>query len=139
MVNRTQRGEQDLPKVNRTGGEQEHTPNGSQTWQAGPKYFFLWVYEQPHAQDTGLFFPKAIQHVFVGLYVQQLCLAALFFLATDKNKRANAAPRGCAYGSASRHYHTFSSASGVLNLIYLRHSTMSLSTTLMARSYSRFH
>ena len=32
--------------------------------------------------DTGgLFFPKAIQHVFVGLYIQQICLAALFFLA----------------------------------------------------------
>jgi len=32
--------------------------------------------------DTGgLFFPKAIQHVFVGLYIQQICLTALFFLA----------------------------------------------------------
>lgn len=35
------------------------------------KYLFLWEYQQP--TDTGgLFFPKAIQHVFVGMYVQQV-------------------------------------------------------------------
>jgi hypothetical protein len=45
------------------------------------KYLFLWVLEQPMSTDTGgLFFPKAIQHVFVGLYIQQICLTALFFL-----------------------------------------------------------
>ncbi|KAF8637889.1 hypothetical protein AX17_002512 [Amanita inopinata Kibby_2008] len=57
------------------------------------KYLFLWVYQQ--GTDTGgLFFPKAIQHVFVGLYVQQLCLVALFFLARDNNSRASAVPEG---------------------------------------------
>ncbi|KZP25055.1 DUF221-domain-containing protein [Athelia psychrophila] len=46
------------------------------------KYLFLWVLEQPASADTGgLFFPKAINHIFVGLYVQQVLLAALFFLA----------------------------------------------------------
>ncbi|KAF7984711.1 hypothetical protein HWV62_13020 [Athelia sp. TMB] len=46
------------------------------------KYLFLWVLEQPASSDTGgLFFPKAINHIFVGLYVQQVLLAALFFLA----------------------------------------------------------
>lgn len=46
------------------------------------KYLFLWQLDQPASGDTGgLFFPKAVQHVFVGLYVQQVCLAALFFLA----------------------------------------------------------
>ncbi|KAF9448040.1 DUF221-domain-containing protein [Macrolepiota fuliginosa MF-IS2] len=46
------------------------------------KYVFLWVYEQSPASDTGgLFFPKAIQHVFVGLYIEEICLCALFFLA----------------------------------------------------------
>ena len=46
------------------------------------KYLFLWQLDQPASGDTGgLFFPKAIQHTFVGLYVQQICLAALFFLA----------------------------------------------------------
>lgn len=47
------------------------------TW----KYLFLWQLDQPASGDTGgLFFPKAIQHMFVGLYLQQICLAALFFL-----------------------------------------------------------
>jgi len=46
------------------------------------KYLFLWQFDQPASGDTGgLFFPKAIQHIFVGLYIQQICLAALFFLA----------------------------------------------------------
>jgi calcium permeable stress-gated cation channel len=59
------------------------------------KYLFLWVYKQPSTSDTGgLFFPKAIQHIFVGMYVQQVCLAALFFLARDQNKKAGAVPEG---------------------------------------------
>ncbi|KAG7086001.1 hypothetical protein E1B28_003524 [Marasmius oreades] len=46
------------------------------------KFLFLYCYQQDISTDTGgLFFPKAIQHLFVGLYVQQICLAALFFLA----------------------------------------------------------
>lgn len=45
------------------------------------KYLFLYAYGQRQTAETGgLFFPKAIQHVFVGMYVQQVCLAALFFL-----------------------------------------------------------
>ncbi|KAG6900296.1 hypothetical protein C0993_000269 [Termitomyces sp. T159_Od127] len=59
------------------------------------KYLFLWVYDQPSTSDTGgLFFPKAIQHVFVGLYVQQICLAALFFLARNENRNPSAVPEG---------------------------------------------
>ncbi|EDR08235.1 uncharacterized protein LACBIDRAFT_297697 [Laccaria bicolor S238N-H82] len=59
------------------------------------KYIFLWVYQQDLKSDTGgLFFPKAIQHVFVGMYVQQLCLCALFFLAQDDKKKASAVPEG---------------------------------------------
>ena len=59
------------------------------------KYLFLWVYEQPSTSDTGgLFFPKAIQHIFVGMYVQQVCLAALFFLARNQDKKAGAIPEG---------------------------------------------
>ena len=50
------------------------------------KYLFLYVYQQPTTTDTGgLFYPKAFQHVLTGLYVQQICLCALFFLATDDN------------------------------------------------------
>lgn len=38
------------------------------------KYKFLWQYNVPSSSDTGgLFFPKALQHVFVGMYVQQVC------------------------------------------------------------------
>ncbi|KAG6918385.1 hypothetical protein DXG01_014786 [Tephrocybe rancida] len=59
------------------------------------KYLFLWQYGQPSTGDTGgLFFPKAIQHIFVGLYVQQVCLAALFFLAQNDNKKPSAVPEG---------------------------------------------
>ncbi|KAG6831418.1 hypothetical protein H0H87_005239 [Tephrocybe sp. NHM501043] len=59
------------------------------------KYLFLWQYGQPSTSDTGgLFFPKAIQHIFVGLYVQQVCLAALFFLARNQDRKASAVPEG---------------------------------------------
>ncbi|KAJ7126145.1 DUF221-domain-containing protein [Mycena epipterygia] len=58
------------------------------------KYLFLWQFEQPPASDTGgLFFPKAITHVFVGLYIQQICMAGLFFLARDSNKKASTVPQ----------------------------------------------
>ncbi|KAJ7512679.1 hypothetical protein B0H11DRAFT_1897989 [Mycena galericulata] len=59
------------------------------------KYLFLWQYEQPPSSDTGgLFFPKAISHIFVGLYIQQLCMAGLFFLARDENNKASSVPQG---------------------------------------------
>ncbi|KAH7922752.1 DUF221-domain-containing protein [Leucogyrophana mollusca] len=59
------------------------------------KYLFLFQYTQPKQTDTGgLFFPKAIQHIFVGLYVQQVCLCALFFLAEDENKKHSSVPEG---------------------------------------------
>lgn len=59
------------------------------------KYMFLWQLGQPRATETGgRFFPKAIQHIFVGLYLQQICLAALFFLAQDASNMASAIPEG---------------------------------------------
>lgn len=59
------------------------------------KYLFLYVYQQPTTTDTGgLFYPKAFQHVLVGLYVQQICLCALFFLATDSNDHHSSVPEG---------------------------------------------
>lgn len=59
------------------------------------KYLFTWVNDQPRSGDTGgLFFPKAIQHIFVGLYVQQLCLCALFFLAQNEHNSPSAIPEG---------------------------------------------
>ncbi|KAI9509025.1 hypothetical protein F5148DRAFT_1283361 [Russula earlei] len=59
------------------------------------KYLFTWVNNQPASGDTGgLFFPKAIQHIFVGLYVQQLCLCALFFIAQNDRHTPSAIPEG---------------------------------------------
>jgi hypothetical protein len=59
------------------------------------KYLFTWVNNQPHDGDSGgLFFPKAIHHIFVGLYVQQLCLCALFFLAQNEHYAPSASPEG---------------------------------------------
>lgn len=47
------------------------------------------------SSDTGgLFFPKAINHIFVGLYVEQVCLAALFFLAQNEKGKPSAVVEG---------------------------------------------
>ncbi|OXG22073.1 hypothetical protein C366_00971 [Cryptococcus neoformans Tu401-1] len=59
------------------------------------KYLYIWVIDQPPSQDTGgKFFPKAITHVFVGLYVQQVCLAAMFFLVRNDQGKATCVPQG---------------------------------------------
>ena len=59
------------------------------------KYLFTWVNDQPSSSETGgLFFPKAMNHVFVGLYVQQLCLCSLFFLAQNDKNQPSAVPEG---------------------------------------------
>ncbi|KAJ7795794.1 hypothetical protein B0H14DRAFT_3888011 [Mycena olivaceomarginata] len=58
------------------------------------KYLFLWQFEQPPSSHTGgLFFPKAITHIFVGLYIQQVCMAGLFFLARDQNQNMSSTPQ----------------------------------------------
>lgn len=49
----------------------------------------------PASHETGgRFFPLAVNHIFVGLYIEQLCLAGLFFLAQDDRKRPSALPEG---------------------------------------------
>ena len=59
------------------------------------KYLFTWVNDQPSTSDTGgLFFPKALNQVFVGLYIQQVCLCALFFLAQNADGSPGAIPEG---------------------------------------------
>ncbi len=51
--------------------------------------------DQPAASDTGgLFFPKAVTHIFVGMYIQHVCLCALFFLARNAAGNASAIPQG---------------------------------------------
>ncbi|KAF8606373.1 DUF221-domain-containing protein [Ceratobasidium sp. AG-I] len=50
------------------------------------KFLFLWVYDQPEPQETGgLYFPLVVSNLFVGLYIEQLCLAGLFFLDGGKS------------------------------------------------------
>lgn len=47
------------------------------------QYLFLYVYEVSGAQETGgLFYPLALGHIFIGLYIEQICLAGLFFLGS---------------------------------------------------------
>jgi hypothetical protein len=59
------------------------------------KYLFTWVNDQPSSSQTGgLFFPKAMNHIFVGLYVEQLCLCALFFLAQNDKHHPSAVFEG---------------------------------------------
>lgn len=58
------------------------------------KYLFVWVVNQKPQMDTGgLFFPKAIGHLFVGMYIQEICLAALFFFARDDRGKVSALPQ----------------------------------------------
>lgn len=48
------------------------------------KYLFIYVMDLPAANETaGQFFPLAIQQVFVGVYIGQVFLAALFFFVQD--------------------------------------------------------
>ncbi|KZS87835.1 DUF221-domain-containing protein [Sistotremastrum niveocremeum HHB9708] len=45
------------------------------------KFLLMYVFDQPDELETGgLYFPIVISNLFVGLYIEQICLAALFFL-----------------------------------------------------------
>ena len=59
------------------------------------QYLFLLVIDTPASGETGgLFYPKALQHIFVGLYIEELCLCGLFFLAVDQNGNHNSVAQG---------------------------------------------
>lgn len=65
----------------------------------GYKYLFLYVYDtKPQSESSGLFFGKAIGHLFAGLYVEMVMLTAIFFLAQSidaaGNKTQSAIPEG---------------------------------------------
>ncbi|GAB7353212.1 hypothetical protein MBLNU459_g3733t2 [Dothideomycetes sp. NU459] len=56
------------------------------------RYNVLYVYQ--FRNDTGgLLFPKAINQLFVGVYVLELCLIGLFFLARDQHDKVSAIPQ----------------------------------------------
>jgi hypothetical protein len=48
--------------------------------------------EQDHG---GLFYPKALKHLLVGLYLMQACLAALFLLVRDSQGNARCVGQAC--------------------------------------------
>jgi hypothetical protein len=55
---------------------------------AAYKYLLGWCADQPDAIETGgLFYVKALRTVFVSLYLEEICLAGLFFLSQDENKK----------------------------------------------------
>lgn len=43
----------------------------------------------------GLFYPKALKHLLAGLYLMQVCLAALFFLVRDSQGSARCIGQAC--------------------------------------------
>jgi hypothetical protein len=43
----------------------------------------------------GLFYPKALKHLLAGLYLMQVCLAALFFLVRDSHGSARCIGQAC--------------------------------------------
>ncbi|EKM57401.1 uncharacterized protein PHACADRAFT_92160 [Phanerochaete carnosa HHB-10118-sp] len=50
------------------------------------KFLLTWVFDQPDEAETGgQYFPLAINFLFVGMYIEQTCLAALFFLNVANN------------------------------------------------------
>ncbi|KAI5449824.1 phosphate metabolism protein 7 [Naganishia albida] len=50
------------------------------------KYLLGWCADQPDALETGgMYYPKALNTVFVALYLEEVCLAGLLFLSSDPN------------------------------------------------------
>lgn len=83
-----------------------NTLRGSETAHLAIQYLFLWVYETPPSTETGgQFYPKAIGHIFVGLYIEQICLAGLFFLARDSEGKPSAIPAGAPHHLFLDSYH----------------------------------
>lgn len=59
------------------------------------KYLFLFTYDIPAGHETGgRFFPLAMNHIFIGLYVSQICLTGLFFLARNVDDDPSSIPQG---------------------------------------------
>lgn len=60
------------------------------------KYILGWCADQPDELESGgLFYPKVLTTVIVSLYIEEVCLMGLFFLATDQNdKRSKAGLAG---------------------------------------------
>lgn len=54
------------------------------------KFLFTQVFDQPDKSETGgMYFPMAVSNLFVGLYIEQICLACLFFLKAAQDKTSS--------------------------------------------------
>jgi len=59
------------------------------------KYNALYVYNiTPETETAGLHFRTALNQLFAGIYVYELCLIGLFFLARNEAGKVSAAPEG---------------------------------------------
>ncbi|KAG7531583.1 hypothetical protein FFLO_04242 [Filobasidium floriforme] len=61
------------------------------------KYVLGWCADQPDELETGgLYYPRALNTIFTGLYLEEICLAGLFFLSTgpDGSSRSKAGLAG---------------------------------------------
>ncbi|MBW0494487.1 hypothetical protein O181_034202 [Austropuccinia psidii MF-1] len=59
------------------------------------KYLFIFVMDLPAASETGgKFFPIAIRQMFVGLYIGQVFICALFFFSQDAQGRQSGVVEG---------------------------------------------
>ncbi|KAK9463000.1 uncharacterized protein V1516DRAFT_689876 [Lipomyces oligophaga] len=56
------------------------------------RYEFMFCNYNP-IDSSGLFFPRAINQLFVGIYVMELCLIGLFFLVRDSELHATCTPQ----------------------------------------------
>jgi hypothetical protein len=56
------------------------------------KFLLLQVFDQPDESETGgLYFPMAMSNLFAGLYIEQVCLAALYFLKISEDRASSLA------------------------------------------------
>ncbi|CAN9211103.1 unnamed protein product [Alternaria alternata] len=58
----------------------------------GPMFDKVLLTKHDHG---GLFYPKALKHLLAGLYLMQVCLAALFFLVRDSQGSARCIRQAC--------------------------------------------
>lgn len=58
------------------------------------RYNVIYVYTFRGADTGGLLFPAAVDQLFAGLYIMELCLCGLFFLARNADDKASCLPQG---------------------------------------------
>ncbi|KAH6914205.1 DUF221 family protein [Coprinopsis sp. MPI-PUGE-AT-0042] len=104
------------------------------------KFLLVQVFDQPEESETGgVYFPMAINNLFVGLYIEHVCLAALFFLRV--------ADEGAAAAAVKAVMMLVLAAFTVVAQLFIKHSfdpsdllhalPMSLATKKMAKKWEK--